>query len=101
MKLSNIIKEEHPYDLPPDDKAINEKIQSFIKKEIDECWKSYKQVGMKKKGKATTRCLPRKKAQSLTKAQRKATVAKKVRGDKKGKQFVSNTKSAKYRKKSN
>ena len=51
-----------------------------------------------KKGKATTRCLPKKKAQSLTKAQRKATVAKKVRGDKKGKQFVKNTKSAKYRK---
>ena len=52
------------------------------------------------KGKATTRCLPKKKAQSLTKAERKATVAKKVRGSKKGKQFVSNTKSAKYRKKS-
>ena len=50
-----------------------------------------------KKGKATTRCLPRKKAQSLTKAERKSTVAKKVRGSKKGKQFVSNTKSAKYR----
>ena len=48
-----------------------------------------------------TRCLPKKKAQSLTKAQRKATVAKKVRGSKKGKQFVGNTKSAKYRKKSN
>ena len=45
-----------------------------------------------KKGKPTTRCLPRKKAQSLTKAQRKATVAKKVRGSKKGKQFVKNTK---------
>ena len=42
-----------------------------------------------------------KKAQSLTKAERKSTVAKKVRGSKKGKQFVSNTKSAKYRKKSN
>jgi hypothetical protein len=42
-----------------------------------------------KKGKATTRCLPKKKAQSLTKAERKATVAKKVRGSKKGKQFVS------------
>jgi hypothetical protein len=41
-----------------------------------------------KKGKATTRCLPRKKAQAMTKAERKATVAKKVRGSKKGKQFV-------------
>ena len=54
--------------------------------------------GTMKKGKATTRCLPKKKAQSLTKAERKATVAKKVRGSKKGKQFVGNTKPAKYRK---
>ena len=52
-----------------------------------------------KKGKPTTRCLPRKKAMSLTKAERKATVAKKVRGSKKGKQFVRNTKKAKFRKK--
>ena len=44
--------------------------------------------GTMKKGKATTRCLPRKKAQAMTKAERKATVAKKVRGSKKGKQFV-------------
>ena len=54
--------------------------------------------GTMKKGKATTRCLPKKKAQSLSKAERKATVAKKVRGSKKGKQFVSNTKTAKYQK---
>jgi len=45
--------------------------------------------GTMKKDKATTRCLPKKKAQSMTKAERKATVAKKVRGSKKGKQFVS------------
>ena len=56
--------------------------------------------GTMKKGKATTRCLPKKKAQSLTKAERKATVAKKVRGGKKGKQFVKNTKKAQYKKKS-
>ena len=56
--------------------------------------------GTMKKGKATTRCLPKKKAQSLTKAERKATVAKKVRGSKKGKQFVRNTKKATYKKKS-
>ena len=55
--------------------------------------------GTMKKGKATTRCLPRKKAQSLTKAERKATVAKKVRGSKKGKQFVKNTEKAKFKKK--
>ena len=56
--------------------------------------------GTMKKGKATTRCLPKKKAQSLTKAERKATVAKKVRGSKKGKQFVRNTKKATYKKRS-
>jgi hypothetical protein len=55
--------------------------------------------GTMKKGKATTRCLPRKKAQSLTKAERKATARKKVRGSKKGKQFVANTRKAKVTKK--
>ena len=55
--------------------------------------------GTMKKGKPTTRCLPRKKAQSLTKAERKATVAKKVRGSKKGKQFVKNTEKAEFKKK--
>lgn len=55
--------------------------------------------GTMKKGKAVTRCLPKAKAQSLTKAERKATVAKKVRGSKKGQQFVPNTKKAKFRKK--
>jgi len=53
-----------------------------------------------KKNKPTTRCLPKAKAQSLTKAERKATVAKKVQGSKKGKQFVSNTEKAKFKKKS-
>ena len=52
-----------------------------------------------KKGKATTRCLPRKKAQSLSQAERKASVAKKVKGSKKGKQFVKNTKKAEFKKK--
>jgi hypothetical protein len=55
--------------------------------------------GTMKKGKATTRCLPKKKAQSLSKAQRAATARKKVRGSKKGKQFVKNTKEAKVTKK--
>ena len=54
--------------------------------------------GTMKKGKSTTRCLPKKKAQSLTKAERKATARKKVRGSKKGKQFVANTKKAKVTK---
>ena len=50
-----------------------------------------------KKGKATTRCLPQAKARSLTKAQRAATARKKVRGSRKGKQFVKNTKKATVR----
>ena len=54
--------------------------------------------GTMKKGKTKTRCLPKAKAQSLTKAQRKATVAKKVKGGKKGKQFVKNTKAATVKK---
>ena len=43
---------EDPDDAPPNDKALpfEEQIKNVIKKEIDECWKSYKQVGMKKKG---------------------------------------------------
>ena len=49
------------------------------------------------KGKATQRCLPLAKARSLTKAQRRATARKKVRGSKKGKQFVRNTKKAKVK----
>ena len=86
-------------------KQVKESLRDWFKKEnwvrINTSGNISGDCGTMKKGKATTRCLPKKKAQSLTKAQRKATVAKKVRGDKKGKQFVSNTKSAKYRKKSN
>ena len=55
--------------------------------------------GTMKKNKPTTRCLPKAKAQSLTKAERKATVAKKVQGSKKGKQFVPNTEKDKFKKK--
>ena len=45
------------------------------------------------------RCLPRKKAQSMTKAQRAATARKKVKGSRKGKKFVKNTKKGEYKKK--
>ena len=48
--------------------------------------------GTMKKGKKTTRCLPRKKAQSLTKKQRAATSRKKTASKK---QYVKNTKKAK------
>ena len=86
------------------DEIIKESLRDWFKKEdwvrINTSGNIAGKCGTMKKGKATTRCLPRKKAQSLTKVERKATVVKKVRGSKKGKQFVSNTKSAKYRKKS-
>ena len=87
-----------------------EQIHEIIKESLRDWFKKEKWVrintqgnitgpcGTMKKGKATTRCLPRAKAQSLTKAERKATVAKKVRGSKKGKQFVRNTKKATYKK---
>ncbi len=81
---------------------IAESLRDWFKKEnwvrINTSGNISGDCGTMKKGKATTRCLPKKKAQSLTKAQRKATVAKKVRGSKKGKQFVKNTKKAEFSK---
>ena len=53
---------EDPNDAPPNDKALpfEEQIKDVIKKEIDECWKTYKQVGMKKKGnKMVPNCIPK------------------------------------------
>jgi hypothetical protein len=82
---------------------IAESLRDWFKKEdwvrINTSGNISGECGTMKKGKATTRCLPRKKAQSLTKAERKATVDKKVRGDKEGKQFVKNTKKAEFKKK--
>ena len=83
--------------------AVAESLRDWFKKEdwvrINTSGNIAGPCGTMKKGKPTTRCLPRKKAMSLTKAERKATVAKKVRGSKKGKQFVRNTKKAKFKKK--
>jgi len=45
-----------------------------------------------------SRCLPRAKAESLTKAERAATARKKKKAGKKGKTVVANTKKAKVRK---
>ena len=106
MKLTNIINEEHPHDLPPDDKAldkireyIRESLRNWFKKEdwvrIDTQGNIAGKCGTMPKGKATQRCLPRAKANSLTKKQRAATARKKVAGSKKGKQFVKNTPKAK------
>ena len=72
---------------------VNESLRDWFKKEdwvrINTSGNIAGKCGTMKKGKATTRCLPRAKASNMTKAERKATVAKKVRGSKKGKQFVS------------
>ena len=103
------VNEEHPFDLPPDDKAIQEKLRNYVRESLRNWFKKEKWVridtqgniagkcGTMPKGKATQRCLPRAKAQSLTKAQRRATARKKVRGSKKGKQFVRNTKKARVK----
>ena len=83
--------------------AVLESLRDWFKKEdwvrINTSGNIAGPCGTMKKGKPTTRCLPRKKAQSLTKAERKATVAKKVRGSKKGKQFVKNKDKAEFKKK--
>lgn len=54
--------------------------------------------GTSKNKKNPDRCLPKSKAQSLTKGQRAATAAKKKAAGKKGKTVVANTKKAKVRK---
>ena len=90
--------------LPNYEEILTESLRDWFKKEdwvrINTSGNIAGPCGTMKKGKPTTRCLPRKKAQSLTKAERKATVAKKVRGSKKGKQFVKNTKKSEFKKKS-
>ena len=55
--------------------------------------------GTMDKDEPTQGCLPRKKAQSMTKAERAATAKKKVAGSRKGKQFVKNTKKGEFKKK--
>ena len=78
---------------------IRESLRNWFKKEdwvrIDTQGNITGKCGTMKKGKATTRCLPRAKVNSLTKKQRAATARKKVAGSKRGKQFVKNTPKAK------
>jgi hypothetical protein len=80
---------------------IQESLRDWFKKEnwvrIDTAGNITGPCGTMKPGKATTRCLPKAKAQSLTKAERAATSRKKAAASKKGKQFVSNTPKAKVR----
>ena len=80
---------------------ITESLRDWFKKEnwvrIDTAGNITGPCGTMKPGKATTRCLPKAKALSLTKAERAATSRKKVAGSKKGKQFVKNPPKAKVR----
>lgn len=80
---------------------IVESLRDWFKKEdwvrIDTQGNITGPCGTMKNKKNPSRCLPRRKAQSLTKAQRASTARKKKREGKKGKQFVSNTKKAKVK----
>lgn len=81
---------------------IQESLRDWFKKEdwvrISTTGEITGKCGTMKNKKNPSRCLPRKKAQSLTKAERAKTARKKKAAGKKGKQFVSNTKKAKYKK---
>ncbi len=82
------------------DRYIDEGLDDWFKEDwvrIDTQGNIAGPCGTMKKGKPTTRCLPRAKANSLTKDERAATSRKKVAGSKKGKQFVPNTKKAKVK----
>jgi hypothetical protein len=80
---------------------INESLRDWFKKEdwvrIDTQGNITGPCGTMKKGQATTRCLPRAKANSLTKAERAATARKKANADRKGDRVVPNTSKAKVR----
>ena len=84
-----------------DDLDLHESLRDWFKKEdwvrIDTQGNITGPCGTMKKDKATTRCLPRAKANRLTKTERAATSRKKVAGSKKGKQFVANTDKAKVK----
>ena len=82
--------------------TIDESLREWFKKanwvRIDTAGNITGPCGTMKNKKNPSRCLPKKKAQSLTKAERASTARKKKAAGKKGKQFVKNTKSAKYKK---
>jgi DNA-directed RNA polymerase subunit RPC12/RpoP len=79
-----------------DDLDMHESLRDWFKKEdwvrIDTAGNITGPCGTMKKGNKTTRCLPRAKANSLSKEERAATSKKKAASDK---QFVPNTKKAK------
>ena len=78
------------------EEEIDESLHDWFEKEdwvrINTAGKITGPCGTMKKGHKTTRCLPRAKANSLTKDERAATSKKKAASDK---QFVSNTEKAK------
>jgi hypothetical protein len=80
---------------------MNESLHDWFKKEdwvrIDTQGNITGPCGTMKKGQATTRCLPRAKANSLSKEERAATARKKANADRKGDRVVSNTPKAKVR----
>ena len=82
---------------------IDESLRDWFKKEnwvrIDTAGNITGPCGTIKNKKNPSRCLPKKKAQSLTKAERASTARKKKAAGKKGKTVVSNTKAAKVTKK--
>jgi len=73
------------------------KLQEWVDQEwvrIDSSGNIAGPCGTSKNKKNPDRCLPKSKAQSLSKSERKATAQKKKREGAKGKQVVSNTKAA-------
>jgi hypothetical protein len=93
-EIESLLKEKNiPYEL-----NLDESLRDWFKKEdwvrIDTAGNITGPCGTMKKGHKTTRCLPRAKANSLTKAERAATSRKKAASNK---QFVPNTKKAKVK----
>jgi hypothetical protein len=93
-EIESLLKEKNiPYEL-----NLDESLRDWFKKEdwvrIDTAGNITGPCGTMKKGNKTTRCLPRAKANSLSKAERAATSKKKAASDK---QFVPNTKKAKVK----
>jgi len=81
------------------ERLLDESLRDWFKKEdwvrIDTQGNITGKCGTMKNKKRPSRCLPRAKANSLTKSERAATARKKKAGGKKGKQYVKNTKDAK------
>ena len=102
-RLKNIIKNLDSSVLDLLEQKTEESLRNWFKKEdwvrINTSGNITGKCGTMKKGKATTRCLPRKRAQAMSKAERKASVARKVKASKKGKQYVSVTSKRKKKKK--